>query len=295
MINRLYIIGNGFDLYHGMRTSYSDFHDYINTNDPEVCDFLKDYFYMETDTNNLWCQFERDLGTFDYRSFLINNNNTNPMEENFKPSDTYGLEDDLRSQLEEYDRNIRRAFRDWLFEVNIPKNIDIPLNLDKNALFLSFNYTNTLPQLYGISTNNIFYIHGSVESDSDLIFGHNKKLNPEPDFDEYGEPTRTLYTDAENASKIILHTFYKNTKAIIEKNSIFFSSLKHINEVIILGHSLNNIDLPYYTYLAQKVKTETKWSISWHNNNEKYNMKEALIRANIRKNLSFIKIEDLKA
>lgn len=291
--NKLYIIGNGFDRYHGMETSYSDFCRYIKASNSEVYDFLEGYFNMETDKNNLWCQFERDLGTFDYGLFFSDNDNTEPMAEDFRPSFIYGLEDDLRWQGENLSENIRKAFRNWLLETDIPENGFTPLNLDKDALFLSFNYTDTLPQLYGVQTKNIFYVHGSVESYGSLIFGHNKKLDPEPDFDEYGEPTRTPYTDAETASKIIFNEFYKDTDAVIKENNGFFDSLKDVDEVIVLGHSINDIDLPYYSYLAQKVKADATWKISWYNDTEKTNMEQPLIRAGINKNISFIKIEDL--
>ncbi|MDL2303556.1 bacteriophage abortive infection AbiH family protein [Dysgonomonas sp. OttesenSCG-928-D17] len=291
--NRLYIIGNGFDRYHRMETSYSDFCRYIQANKSELYDFLESYFYMETDKNKLWCQFERDLGTFDYELFFSDNDNTEPMAENFRPSFIYGLEDDLQEQGENLSEDIREAFRNWLIEADIPENGYNPLNLDKYALFLSFNYTNTLPYLYDVPINNILYIHGSVEGYDDLIFGHNKKLDTEPDFDKYGEPTRTPYTDAESASKIIFNQFHKDVTAVIKENCNFFNSLKDIDEVIVLGHSLNDIDLPYYSYLVQKIKADATWSISWYDNKEKTDMEKALIRAGINKHFSFIRIEDL--
>ncbi|WP_375104117.1 AbiH family protein [Paenibacillus sp. RS8] len=33
-MNSLFIIGNGFDLAHGMKTSYEDFHEYLKENYP---------------------------------------------------------------------------------------------------------------------------------------------------------------------------------------------------------------------------------------------------------------------
>ncbi|EGK00160.1 bacteriophage abortive infection AbiH family protein [Dysgonomonas gadei] len=293
MSNRLYIFGNGFDRYHDMKTSYSNFCRYIKANNSKVYEFLEGYFYMETDNKNLWCQFERDLGTFDYGLFFSDNDNTEPSSEGFKLSHIYGVEDDLQEQGENLSEHIRKAFRDWLIETDIPKSGYKRLKLDKDALFLSFNYTAILPFLYRIPTENILYIHGSVESNGTLIFGHNRILEPIPDFDEYGESTRTPYTDAENASKIIFNEFYKDTTIVIKENNHFFAALKDINEIIILGHSLNEIDLPYYSYMVQKVKDGALWNISWFTDKERINMEKVLNHLGMKKNYSFIRIEEL--
>ena len=44
---RLYIIGNGFDLHHDLRTSYSDFGKFLNKRNISLYDQLLDYFGFE--------------------------------------------------------------------------------------------------------------------------------------------------------------------------------------------------------------------------------------------------------
>ena len=61
----LVIIGNGFDLMHGVKSSYWDFQKTIGKNSS-----LR--FYMETylDTSDLWSNLEESLGKLNYSIFL---------------------------------------------------------------------------------------------------------------------------------------------------------------------------------------------------------------------------------
>lgn len=43
-MKNLYIIGNGFDLYHGLDTKYQTFAKYLAENDSEVYDLLLTYY-----------------------------------------------------------------------------------------------------------------------------------------------------------------------------------------------------------------------------------------------------------
>jgi hypothetical protein len=45
--NKLYIIGNGFDIYHGIKSSYSDFKEFIKINDIKLFRILEEFFYFE--------------------------------------------------------------------------------------------------------------------------------------------------------------------------------------------------------------------------------------------------------
>src|SRR5690606_39278694 len=85
----------------------------------------------------------------------------------------------------------------------------LPIYLDPKALFLNFNYTDTLTELYGISRDRILYIHNNVNDQfGDLIFGHGQEQEDEPEgdeIDENGDSNRTMFTDSERASR---HPFY---------------------------------------------------------------------------------------
>jgi hypothetical protein len=48
-MKKLYIIGNGFDLYHKIKTKYSDFQTYISENEMELENFFEQYFEFDVD------------------------------------------------------------------------------------------------------------------------------------------------------------------------------------------------------------------------------------------------------
>ena len=58
---RLYIIGNGFDIFHGVKSKYSDFKDYVEQNDYDLFEALEEYF----NTDELWSDFEETLAYID--------------------------------------------------------------------------------------------------------------------------------------------------------------------------------------------------------------------------------------
>jgi Bacteriophage abortive infection AbiH len=56
--------------------------------------------------------------------------------------------------------------------------------------------------------------------------------------------------DAEGSAKSPLYAFKKPVEEIIAKNKLHFAALSDISEVVIIGHSLNDVDLPYFREIA---------------------------------------------
>ncbi|MCB8999333.1 MAG: hypothetical protein H6540_04595 [Bacteroidales bacterium] len=52
---KLYIIGNGFDIHHGIKSKYSDFKDYVEKNDKVLFDSLEKYFNQD----ELWSDLKK--------------------------------------------------------------------------------------------------------------------------------------------------------------------------------------------------------------------------------------------
>ncbi len=92
-----------------------------------------------------------------------------------------------------------------------------------------------------------------------------------PTFDEDGEPTRTPFTDAENASRAPFYELEKDTKAVLKQHRNWFNTLKDVEEVIILGHSLGKVDWPYFRAIA-KLSPQARWKLSYYDDSEKRNL-----------------------
>ena len=65
----LYIIGNGFDIHHGIDSKYSAFGKFLFVNDRETYNFVEKYFAVEDD---FWSDFEARLADFDAGSLIEN-------------------------------------------------------------------------------------------------------------------------------------------------------------------------------------------------------------------------------
>lgn len=264
MKRTLYIIGNGFDLHHNLPTAYSNFQNYVSANHKELYNFFDNFFDISVDDKSLWKDFENGLGTFSYKEFYDSISEIDVFDDEFKPSFCFGLEDEIREKSENLECEIRDAFSDWLCNIDF-KNVDLDkkLCIKKDAKFITFNYTSLLESLYDIAKNDILYLHGEIDN-SELVFGHDFFSDSEPEFDEDGNPTRTMFTDSEAASKILFDAFHKPVRDIIAREAEFFRLLIDIEEIIVLGHSLNKIDKPYFRKIISSIKSDkVKWEISY--------------------------------
>ncbi|WP_249540600.1 AbiH family protein [Escherichia coli] len=65
---RLYIIGNGFDMRHGLPTGYKHFKSYVEKNDQDLYDAIEEYI----PAGDEWNELENALGEIDYELILQN-------------------------------------------------------------------------------------------------------------------------------------------------------------------------------------------------------------------------------
>ena len=63
MTKHLYIIGNGFDLHHGINSSYKNFQEWMHENNPDVIEKV-DEIYGFCD-EEWWSDFENQLASLD--------------------------------------------------------------------------------------------------------------------------------------------------------------------------------------------------------------------------------------
>jgi hypothetical protein len=275
----LYIVGNGFDLHHGLKTSFSDFGKYVKYNQSELSYYLETYFHYE----DLWSDFENVLSTFDISEFFNDNEDLYPDEENDRTGDIHVLEAVAEHAIETLIIGLRNSLRDYLLQIqHTSKSV---LNLDKNATFLTFNYTNTLERIYKIEPKRITYLHNKANSekrslrpdengyladDSDIIIGHAVKdtVIPMPRSDREGIKSAIAYEEAFDTLQLYYKESFKNTKQIISKNSLFFENISHIEKIIIIGHSLSDIDMPYFQEISKRAINVKEWIITHHGKDE---------------------------
>jgi len=284
-MSKLYIIGNGFDLHHGINTDYKEFRNYLEINYPDLLDSLGLYYDIDEDSL-LWSEFENELKEFDPTELEENFGEYMPdySSDDFRDRDRYDLRFYIQNELQPIQNGLQEAFNNWIASRKTPNNKDLNIPIDINAIFLNFNYTNVLESLYGISRNNINYIHNkSGENNSDLLFGHAwnpqqwaKQRTPEMPVDLDDEQKQNwidYQSDSYDYSVMrayeeidgFFSNIYKDCESIIDKNHDFFSNLRDIKEIFIYGHSLSEVDKPYFEKIAKIVDLSiVHWTVSYY-------------------------------
>lgn len=274
---KLYIIGNGFDLWHGLPTGYNRFYAFAK----EMFDELENFYSFEVTHVGPWCDFENSLGYFDWQYFYEAHYHIDVASESFRSSEVFGLEDALAEQADHYVEAIRESFREWLEGIDISV-AEPKLVFPQDANFITFNYTSTLQSIYGISNERVFHIHGRADKFDKLIFGHGETLDEEPELDENGDSNRTMFSDAEGAAKYPFYALQKPVSEALEKNRKLFNSLGLVTEIVVVGHSLNKIDLPYFRKLAE-CAPNAEWIVCCYEEADDVHHVEELVNSGVRR------------
>ena len=243
---KLYVIGNGFDLHHGLPCGYADFMAWLQGNRPKVYSTLN-RIYGDCDGNN-WSDFEDSLASFNLDDY----------------SDDVTRDDLMRLKAE-----LNEALGSWAKTIGMPEPGTAIDDIDRNAVFFTFNYTRTLEDFYGIDEDRIVHIHGSVDS-GNLIFGHDSTGDAVSD-EELKEARRThmdadLYKDLVHIkmSQEFADVFRKPVAEIIEKHGSDFDALAVIEEMIVLGVSYSDIDMPYFERIVKVTGDDIKVTLGHH-------------------------------
>lgn len=298
MKNKLYIIGNGFDLHHNLKTSYYNFRDYLKNHNREIYDLLEQYVCCSDD---LWGDFEESLAKLDTDELYCDNSNLLPNIEIGDISEDYYDPYEFSNEMERiYDKltiELIEAFKDFIYEAMSVDDLEIlkhKIDIDINARFLCFNYIDTLERIYHIQYNNINYIHNSIkESSEDIILGHSidpSKFILKIKDNDYYKP----YDEGRLILNEYFETMHKPTDKIIEKNRSYFNSLSNIDKVYVFGHSISKVDIPYFEKIVQIINRNVEWVVSYYEEEEVETFKNTLKNIGVSSKINFVRLEDLK-
>jgi len=289
-MDTLYIIGNGFDLFHGLDTSYKSFGFYLKEKHSEIYDYLIDYYglpYLEDPKIKYyeWNYFESALADLNYESVLDDNSDflPNVASDDFSDGDWHALEQVIEGIVNDLTINLFNEFKNFIQNVEFPiKDNNELLNIDKNSKFLSFNYTDTLERYYGVSSKNILYIHNKALSNDILILGHGTSPESFKKEDEKMPDNLTIEEQHEWNERMsdsydfsydrgldtILGYFnksFKYTEDLINQNNNFFNNLNSIKKVVVLGQSVSDVDQPYFKKIIDSIEDKNiKWTSSYY-------------------------------
>ena len=265
MIDTIVIIGNGFDRWLGLNTSYSDFHRYylehrnklakkkyrMELEDGTIEEFTDveliygDPFDPGELDDDFWNGFEQSLSHIDAERLNL-----------FFGKEKNGLKKTNKS-IKKAKNILTKAFCGWIQSISIePKESEY--DFGDNCLFINFNYTDTLHKRMGVKEEFEYHIHGEADDSESIIFGHNKHpQEPELLLYRLGGRFRGLYY----VDKILYETdkhCADNVQMLIMFLALHGVMKEEIKDIYVLGHSMSPVDLEYFAFLMDATKVESE-------------------------------------
>ena len=260
----LHIVGNGFDLAHGIASSYADFKDYAWKHGDQYLMGLLETCYPDANPWNgelyLWSDLERALGNLDFQAAFEASTDDIQLEDGHEGRYIAQMEDAPEFLLGMMFDAFHRVFEDWVNDID--NNVDPIPNLSHfggGDNYLSFNYTDTLEKVYGVPRNRINYIHGRRNSNDEIIVGHHAVVNANDHLSD--DPMVYEYQGYDNITNEV-NKQRKLTSDIIANNSEYWQSLGQVDKVMVYGHSLTDVDMDYFHEVAKHVKGVCEWHFS---------------------------------
>jgi len=265
----LFIIGNGFDIEHGLPTEYKCFRQFLideydadenvalsepsitighhgdeYPNASEVASLVS-RMLVDASIDSEWNNFEESLGNFEYDEFF-DLCTIQDREGDVDLWHTSNNMEDVSSSLLRAIPHLKVLFTEWIDTIKIsslrkPRFVSI---MDPNRdLFLNFNYTLTLEKIYGCK--NVCHIHG--KQGSQILVGHGDDTKDTRDSDN------TYYPEAISNLADIKQALRKDTTKALEQNRTFFDSVANIDNVYSIGFSYNDVDLVYIKEICRQL------------------------------------------
>lgn len=208
--NNILVIGNGFDLYHKLKTKYIQYVNFTKSGNFNNNPFIKS-FQEVADANDEWidCEdvikrivdlFEKVLSKIDMKrnlSFSLSglsaeenkfvkvfdryfekNNTTlgsmhiaNKFQNGFGELDKKKFFRELKKDLDETICSLETYLSQCMNDIDHNLHSEQIASLEPSYV-VNFNYTDTICELYGVTEENVFYIHGKLKSSpNNMVFG----------------------------------------------------------------------------------------------------------------------------
>lgn len=298
----LYIIGNGFDLMHGVRSSYYAFRDSLGKQNP-LRHALEHFLTPE----DIWADFEAALAHFNVKSmcsrFMVSNwlDIFGVYDEDAGAAEFAMAVEGAANPILTIVNELPRRFRMWVETLSIGTEERPLRSIFRNGKVLCFNYTEFVETLYGVSEDNVCYIHGcrrkkKYHPKERLILGHMPGASEEGySFTddsplETKDPYKLYMIEAaqEHVFRLVAESdeeLTKNCRDIIAGHEPFFSDLNGIEDIIVIGHSFSPVDWDYFSEVASRFPDTgvVRWYFGCHGLRALDNLEQLLAELGIER------------
>jgi hypothetical protein len=272
------IIGNGFDLAHGLKTRYTDFLKYCEDEPKAGGNIWRNYFVKTYKSmgNKNWTGFEDEISRIveafeeskfevekiDDKSYISNVNGIGEflgyivhgadkrVDDSGFPIERYELRSpysfsktDLIERLYEKLKDFVNEFRKYCIREINHKECGNWLFREVNYdAVLSFNYTDTMKKIYDFSSEKCCYIHGQASNSGygKLVMGSNETLESVKNNEEINENNNFDFSKFKKYFQRIMYKTGSEYKDWL--NSVDENGCNSHHNVHIVGHSLDKTD-----------------------------------------------------
>lgn len=230
--------------------------------------------YNDAEDNKWWKDFENSLAQLNISYYANKKGNLYDPEYIKEGSTEEKTEFTSRKVIEEFDSikdSLRHDFQKWLSEAyeKRPKEKKIRFP-SEGSIFLTFNYTKTLEDIYEIDAKRVYHIHGVIDDKDSMVVGHgldeeelddmlksqelrigevwNKKLNRMTRLQIVTPKHKELAALSSLESIVSLK---KDVEGCIEKNQQFFNEILDVESIYVYGFSFSSIHMPYLEWKLQ--------------------------------------------
>ena len=295
---KLFIIGNGFDIAHGLPTRYWDFRTYLSNVQPDFLQSFEEHYDIyprmsdDAKKKTLWSCFENNLANIDEESIIDDGTS---IEMNLESGDV-GIEDTLYHHFAheyQYIEELAVYLKQWVRSIRIRDCLPRSSLIDNTSkdLFLTFNYTSMLENVYGIAPGRVIHIHGSLRDYTiDPVLGHGNVERLNRIRDRIGE-AENRFDEKECSICRVVRDYYDRTFKDTKKYSVSLSQISEedISEIIVIGLSLTGIDMPYFTLIDSYTGKKLMWTVYCHEMQEAPEKRQSLVDAGVDSNRINIK------
>lgn len=272
---KLYIIGNGFDIAHNLPSSYRCFCEFMRNHHPN--DFERMGKWYDNNPEQLWSDYEYMLAKLRIE-FLVERN-----VDNWVNLENCQIENAFDTEFS----GLKSHFHEWVLATLTGLETNKVYDLKSTDLYITFNYTNTLETVYEIGRQRILYIHGDTVNNEVMqpIVGHGVSEDEiEKEVEQCRPRIENLVQEAVNRQQVkvnwweksdeicnelkaFLKGLRKDVEEIMLQESDFFDMIGErkgeITDVVILGHSLAEVDAPYFRKIAGLLNENTCWQTDY--------------------------------
>ncbi|MGX8833077.1 AbiH family protein [Amedibacillus sp. YH-ame6] len=295
--NTLYIIGNGFDCFHGLDTGVDRFKAILRTYD--IYNEIENAEVIFEGYGVLWGNYEDSLSEIDLDSIA----EENIIAPDYTSDHEYDRDGGIFN-MNEYTNSLHSAVQNSLATMVEQANEEL-ININSKSInflnsgdaVLNFNYTSTLEYLYNIPKDvPVLHIHGCYELGTPLLFGFSngmsyEEFNNKEDINRLQKKIKEIeesrdLSDADKSEEIFyykqcyddltsdcdfyiesqketIYDFYKSLKKELQlqKLKYFLNDFQKIENVVVMGHSMSVVDSEYME-IIDKILHPQRWLIS---------------------------------